>query len=116
MFKNSVATATVFISSLPSDTTLTIKLSKNNKKYGRFSEVITSSLANQIVKMNFALVNDPPVGVIDFDIKARGGLKFSHSTTLEVRMATDRIFIQTDKPIYKPGGKSKSCLSHKENH
>ena len=114
IFKDAISIATITVSNLEEDATITISLKKKNKNHGRFSEVITSSPTNQVVKMDFAPFNDPEVGQIDFEIEAEGGLNFSHSTQLEVKAPKDRIFIQTDKPIYKPGEKSKFYLQIKD--
>lgn len=43
-------------------------------------------------------------------IKASGGISFDHVKRLQVKRLTGKIIIQTDKPMYKPGGKGKNTI------
>ena len=40
-------------------------------------------------------------------ITSTGGASFDKILKVEVRSPEDKIFIQTDKPVYKPGGKGR---------
>ena len=78
--------------------------SGNDKIYS-YSKVIPANPSGIIERIPFYVPSNLKTP-ITFEIKCEGGFTFSHSDkTIEVKLPKDRMFIQTDKPVYKPGGK-----------
>ena len=113
-----LATASISLPPLESDVTLTFYLSLKSKSGlggNRVSKVIPASSKRQLHNIMFR-VSEHFSGhdKVKFTITADDGnddFEFKRETELKIKVLTDQLFIQTDKPIYKPGGKSKFFLT-----
>ena len=101
------SSVTVSFTNLQSDAAVTVDLQDSKGiSLGKTAKVITAQNAAVIENIEF---------LIPFNLKHQarlrvtsiGGASFNKTLKVEVRSPEDTIFIQTDKPVYKPGGKGK---------
>ena len=100
-----IASTTVSISTLSSDATLTISLKVKSRVVAETSKVIVAR-TGAVMDTIHLIVPQNVHGKAKLEVKAEQGITFSHHVNINVHSSHDKIFIQTDKPMYKPGGKS----------
>ena len=101
------SSVTVTFTNLQSDAAVTVDLQDSKgTSLGKTANVITAQNAAVIENIEFLIpVNLKHQAMLR--ITSTGGASFDKILKVEVRSPEDKIFIQTDKPVYKPGGKGR---------
>ena len=101
------SSVTVSFTDLQRDAAVTVNLQDSEgTSLSRTAKVITAQNATAIENIDFLI---PPnlKHQARLRITSTGGASFDKTLKVEVRSSEDKIFIQTDKPVYKPGSKGK---------
>ena len=99
------SSVTLSFTDLQSDAVVTVDLQDTKgTSLGRTAQVITAQNAAVIESIDFLIPRNLKHQA-RLRIISTGGASFNKTLKVEVRSPEDKIFIQTDKPIYKPGGK-----------
>lgn len=89
------------------DAQISITLKSKGKVANKYTTILHASQSGVMKRIPFYV----PLSLLsssfcDLEILVKGGLSLYHEVNnLEVRRLKDKILIQTDKPMYKPGGK-----------
>lgn len=75
------------------------------RRVGKVTKVIAANNATVIANVEFTIPPWLKSGTVHFRVISKAGASFNKHLSVNVRFPKDRIFIQTDKPIYKPGSK-----------
>ena len=101
------SSVTVSFTDLQRDAAVTVNLQDSKgTSLSRTAKVITAQNAAVIENIDFLI----PLNLkhqARLRITSTGGASFDKTLKVEVRSSEDKIFIQTDKPVYKPGNKGK---------
>ena len=101
------SSVTVSFTNLQSDAAIIVDLQDSKgTSLGKTAKVITAQNEAVIENIGFLV----PLNLkhqARLRVTSTGGASFDKTLKVEVRSSEDIIFIQTDKPVYKPGGKSK---------